>query len=68
MSAWDTTERSWSPVLRDEPQPYPPATFLIAMAALLVLAIAALCVQDTRCRQWAGNDPARVAACDDLNR
>ena len=59
--------RDWTRHAADEWQPPHP---LAVVAALLVFLIALYIAaqQDTRCREWAQNDPTRVAHCDSLNR
>jgi hypothetical protein len=65
-------DRSWSP--RHEPETWPPATFLVAMAALVLLAVALLALDNARCDQWSQQAPTaaeraeRASACTDLNR
>lgn len=63
------TPRSWASVERDDPQQgYPSPLTLLVLALLFVLALGVAAMHDVRCTRWAGDDPQRAAACEELRR
>lgn len=60
------TPRSWQ--ANPDEHPAPPLVAYVIAALAVAAAIGIAVIQNARCDAWAGDDPDRIRACEELNR